>query len=425
MLYNITMRKNINKVVSENYGKVSISTVLIVATLVATGGFYGGINKTQAAALTKVQSVLSNSAPSASSSLTLYFVTPTGVSSTKDLTLTVQLVSSTNAFTLPPTYIYSDVDMATSSDATCNATFTELAIGSSTSTSQWKFATSSDSKITMTYTGVGGSANQIPANTCVRLNLGATATASGTGVAFSNPGKSAGTGVADTYSVTIGGTISDSGNGMVAIIEGVTVSATINSTLSFSMTGVTAGSCTGDSSSTPGTAVDTSAASNTIPFGTVTTNLFYIGCHRLSVSTNAASGFYTSIEENKPMKAVSSTIVDTTCDNSCDHASSTSWSTETNNGLGYSCENISSSGLCNNSSTVTLGGVKDYRNIACTGGTGYDFCNTALDTKQVFMATSGPVSAKDVRVHYKLSVPGTQEAGSYSNTVTYIATPSF
>lgn len=410
-------------------GKIGLSALLIISLLLASGGVFQTffVNRADAAALTLVQATLTTSAPAASSSITIKFVTPTGISGAADKTLTVELDTTGTLFSLPANYSFNDVDVATSSSATCSgATFTDINLsGSATTTSQWSasFNTTTD-VLTLTYPGGGTTSATVGAGTCMSIEIGAVATASTTGTAFNNPTKVLGAGTADVYTIAMAGTVTDSGNTMVAIIEGVTISATVSQSLSFTTTGVTAGSCTGDSGSP--TVVDTSGSSTTIPFGTLTaTNAFFVGCHRLSVSTNASSGFATTIEENKPLKTGSSTIPDTTCDAAaCTHITTSTWATATNNGLGYSCENVSGVGLCSDGSG-SLGGVTSYRNIACTGSTAFDFCNAALDTKQTFMSTSSPVSAADVRVHYKLSISGTQVPGTYSNTVTYIVTPVF
>ena len=356
-------------------GRIGLSAVLIVSLLLASGGFLQSffVNNVNAAALAQVKATLSTSAPDASSSMTIQFVTPTGVSSTVDKTLTIEFDTTAVKFQLPDDINFDDVDIATSSSATCaGASFTDISLsGAATTTSQWSasFNTTTDI-LTFTYPGGGTSNAEILANTCVQIEIGSAATASTTGVNFTNPTKVLGTGTADVYTIAMGGTVTDSGNAMVAIIDSVTVSATVSESLSFSTTGVAAASCTGDSSSTPGTTRDTSANSSSIPFGTLSTaNLFYVGCHRLSVSTNAANGFAATIEENKPLKTnASGTIPDTTCDPTCSESATSTWATETNNGLGYSCENISGNGLCSNGSG-SLGGVTSYRNIACTGGT--------------------------------------------------------
>lgn len=413
-------------------GRIGLSTLLIISLLVASGGFLQSflINNAQAAQLTFVKGTLTTSAPNSSTSIDIRWVTNTAISGAADKTIILMFTdsaSTTNPFVFRDSIGVADVDILTDTvDSTCG-NLQQLrtgAFGAATSTDTWTavFATSTD-KLTLTYPG--GSTTSTPASRCMSVRVGANATYNLTGQAFSNPVKSAGVGTADIDQVLIYGSLGDTGTAMMAIIEGVTVSATVNATLSFSMTGVTVGSCTGDSGTTPNV-VDTSGASSTIPFGTLATvNKFYVGCHRLDVSTNAANGFATTIENNKPLKAASSSIPKTTCDaGACTNIATTTWASEANNGLGYSCENISGNGLCSNG-TLPLGGVTSYRNISCTGGTGFDNCNAAVDTTQIFMSTSSPVSAQDVRIHYKISISGTQPAGSYSNTVTYIATPVF
>ena len=47
------------------------------------------------------------------------------------------------------------------------------------------------------------------------------------------------------------------------------------------------------------------------------------------------------------------------------------------------------------------------------------------ETAQNVMTKASPANGDVARVEYKLSISGTQAAGTYSNTVTYIATPTF
>ena len=72
-------------------GRIGLSAVLIVSLLLASGGFLQSffVNNVNAAALAQVKATLSTSAPDASSSMTIQFVTPTGVSSTVYKTLTI------------------------------------------------------------------------------------------------------------------------------------------------------------------------------------------------------------------------------------------------------------------------------------------------------------------------------------------------
>ena len=408
-------------------GRTALSVLLITSLIFTLSGFYLLTSDTKAASVTNITATSSSSAPAASSSMTIKFVTPTGVSGAADKTLTIELDTSGTSFVIPDFASSSDVDIATSSDTSCSsaASFSDMTIGASTSTSQWtaSFNTTTD-VLTLTYPGGGNTNTQIGAGTCVQIEIGSAATTGATGRDYTNPTKSASAGTADTYGITIGGTFGDSGETMVAIIEGVTVSATVNESLSFSMTGVTTGSCTGDSGSP--TVVDTSGSSTTIPFGTLSgANTFYVGCHRLSVSTNASSGFSSTIEENTNLITGSGVVIpDTTCDGgSCSETATDTWATATgNDGFGFSCENISGNGLCR---LGTNGAVTTYMQIACRGSDAQCDPGSGGETKQVFISTSTPVDTADVRLHYKLTVSGTQPAGSYSNTVSYITTPQF
>lgn len=203
-------------------GRAGLSVVLMVSLMLAFSGFLQlfFINNANAAALTEVTATLSSPAPNASSSITIKFVTPTGISGAADKTLTVELDTTDTKFQLPDDINFDDVDVATSSSATCTgASFTDIDLsGSATTTNQWKasFNTTTDI-LTLVYPGGGTTNAQVPAATCMQIEIGSAATASTTGVNFTNPVKVLGPAVADTYTIAMAGTFGDSGNTTVAI----------------------------------------------------------------------------------------------------------------------------------------------------------------------------------------------------------------
>src|SRR3989344_386857 len=407
-------------------GRVGLSGLLAISTIVVMGGLinYFAVNDAQAASLTKISDTIDSSAPATLTNHTIYFVTPTGIpSSAGDKTITVEFDTTATAFGIASLASSTDVDVATSSDATCAGPWQDITVGTATTASQWTatFNTTTDI-MTLTAPGSGNGSTTVPANTCLQIQVGsnATATASGTDI-MTNPTKVAAVGTADVYTIAMAGTFGDSGNSMVAIIEGVTVSATIAESLSFSMRGVSSTDCAGDT----GAPTVRETTTTTIPFGTVTGDAFFLGCHRLSVSTNASSGFSTTIEENTNLRSGGGVnIPDTTCDGAaCSDTASATWATATNNGFGFACENVVNGGLCSFANVSTT--VQYYKQVPCQGTDTQCDPGTGNDTKQTFLATSTSLSSKDAIVHYKLSPAGNQPAGTYTNTVTYVTTPTF
>jgi hypothetical protein len=105
-------------------------------------------------------------------------------------------------------------------------------------------------------------------------------------------------------------------------------------------------------------------------------------------------------------------IKDTTCDSgSCTETVTGAWTTATNNGFGYTLDNVSGTDAAFlHGGTFTAKQVPDQE---------------VPETKQIIMSNVGPVSAKQIYACYRISVSGTQPAGYYYNKIKYTATATF
>lgn len=394
------------------FAKLLIAAVLALAGLINT---LGPVDKVSAAALTSKSDTLSTSEPGADANHTILFVTPTGAGDTSD-TITVTFDSSPG-FSLTGV-TEDDIDIAYDDDNACDGSFTDITTAASADATNWGVGISGQ---VVTFTHSTDGANQdIPADRCVQIEIGTNATASGTGAnQINNPSKVAAAGTADIMTVDIAGTFGDTGSMLVATIEGVDVSVSVAESLTFTMAGVASGSCTGDTG-TP-TVVDTSSSATTVPFGTVSSsNAFFTACQLLSVSTNATNGYILTGSEDSSLLSGTDTIDDTTCDSSCSESTGDTWATATNNGFGYFCEEVT------NTPCLDAGdSTSEYRQFACTGADGVCDPGTGGETAQNIMNATGSADNDQGRIHYKLSIGATQPAGTYENTVTYIATPTF
>ena len=209
-----------------------------------------------------------------------------------------------------------------------------------------------------------------------------------------------------TIDIAANGDSAETGALVVAIISGVTVSATIAESLTFSIAGVGDALCTQDGAAT---AVTTTATA--VPFGAMNANVFKKGCQTLTLNTNAGDGYsLTSQETDQLTNAGSQTIADTTCDTgSCTETTFGAWATATaNHGLGHTC-------------------VGKDCNTSYSSGTNFrQFASIAdAETAVQMMASSSPVTNSTSTVVYKISVPGSQPSGDYTNVVVYIATAQF
>jgi hypothetical protein len=252
-------------------------------------------------------------------------------------------------------------------------------------------------------------------------------------------------GVADAYTINIktrdntDATI-DTSNVMVAPIEGVFVSATVQETLSFTIAGEASGN------SRCGQTTDITTTAMSVPWGTISTpNSFLEGNQILTVSTNANSGYNVYIEESDQMGKNGATctgtapssghytfgsascIRDTLCGSTpCSESAGYYWTAATSYpGLGISLANLDG---------TDAAWVYDSTTEPCTttgGGTSTNFCARQIadiqggETRRSIMTNSGPVDSKDIYVCFRLTVPGTQPAGYYYNTVKYTAIPIF
>jgi hypothetical protein len=256
-------------------------------------------------------------------------------------------------------------------------------------------------------------ADTIVGGSVIEIQIGTNATS---GVAgdqqITNP-------VAGVYDIDITGSFGDTGKIKVSVIAGVTVSATVSGSLSFVIGLVTNADC--DSSFSVLGGPDSTAT--TVPFGTLAAvDTFYHACQDLTLSTNATSGYAITTQELTNLRdtTISKNIADTTGDNGLMTESTLdAWATAAaHSGFGYSCVNISGT-------DCVLAANTNYKQFACTGADAACDPDAGAETPQAVMSKANSVSGSSGRIEYKLSVSGSQQAGTYSNTVMYIATPTY
>jgi len=226
--------------------------------------------------------------------------------------------------------------------------------------------------------------------------------------------------VAATYTVTSNTTDEDTQDALIAIIGGVDVSATIDETLTHTTAGVTTGNCPDPGGAGSETEIDTSGDPTTVPFGTVNTESFYGACQQVTVTTNGAGGYTTTVQTTSLLTSGPNTIAKGTCDGACTDTSEAAWATNTNNGFGYCMADQTG----NPATTADAG----WGTNACDDGTTFFKTHAnagAAESAQSILASATPVSGDSAYIKYRLSVDGTQAAGTYTTTVVYITTPTF
>ncbi len=412
------------KNIKENRGRVTLASVLVTALILATGGLFVFVNEAKAGVLTGTKLILSTSTSSTVANHTLFFTATNGLASGE----TIILTNNFDGTPIPAALDFEDIDLSydTTPDAACDAAGgdTEMALAAAPVTTTMGVVRTSATVLTFT-----NGTTAITSGSEICIEIGTNAETGVTGIErITNASKQAvGVGTANVKSVEITGTIGndDTGTALVAIIEGVAVSVTVDESLSFVIGGVLNADC--DTSFTTLGGPDTVTTNAAVPFGTISsTNTFFHACHDLTVSTNGATGYGITAEENQSLLRTAPDSNDKTIDDSLGnngtmtHAVSDAWSTTTVNGFGYSCEDSGGAqGDC------AISASTNYRQFACTGAAGVCDPDGGGEAVTTVASNAAPVSAKISRVEYKLNISGVQPAGAYSNTVTYIASPTF
>lgn len=161
--------------------------------------------------------------------------------------------------------------------------------------------------------------------------------------------------------------------------------------------------------------------SNTsIPFGSLVPGTPVTATTDLTVSFSSANGYQVTAREDDSMKTLSGdSISDTSCDAStpCTTTSANTWSSNTTYGFGY---NMSSGSYPNDIPTDFTATTK-YR----------PFANLALSQNPVVVmfadTTTAPAhlyadSTRQSTMTFKVNVPATQTAGTYTTIVRFTAT---
>lgn len=365
---------------------LNIISRLIVVVLVAVS-IFNNIHIVQAAAVTSLSDTLTRLKANTAANHEIFFVSPTGIASTQTLILTFGgfTASTVNAI------LFSDVDFATGSTATCSsATYTEQTlVASGPTTSQWSAAASAGA-ITVTS---GGASATLSANRCVRIRIGTNAVSQTTGVNQITNAASAAT----DCTVAISGSFGDSGTLDVDVVtdDQVVVTATVNPTITFS---VSANSTTfGTLSTSSGRWATGSGANASAGTDPTTAN----SAHTLAVATNAQSGYVVSYN-GATLTSGSNTIPVATI------------SADSDGTLGSSQFAMCGKGTAG-APTVTSG-------YLCATNASYSF---VASTNTTLFSNTTTTSGDTVAMAYLANISGAQAAGSYTTTITYIATGTF
>lgn len=232
---------------------------------------------------------------------------------------------------------------------------------------------------------------------------------------------------ADTYTILVRHTDSDGSTiidgdttlGKIAVVENVRVTAVVDPTITFYIDNI--------GTSTPGmtrcgTALTSQADQTTataVSFGTLNLSAFNTLAQRFSCTTNAKTGYVVQVYENTQMTNYNTgaTIPDTDCDDDDAATCSTTvyyeWNTDvgaSRSEFGYSLESISSSPV-----------AFEHSNIFNAKPFGVGSANA----QTIMTRTSTPSDYDRGYICYRVTANNYQEAGTYQNSISFVATATF
>ena len=253
----------------------------------------------------------------------------------------------------------------------------------------------------------------IAADSVVTVEIGANATASGTGSnQITNP-------TAGSYTITLADTTgyTDTGEIQVAVIAGVTTTLDISASLSVTVNAVNS------ADTVNGASTSITSTSSTMPFETMTVNNDKVGAHSIQVSTNAAEGYTVGVRWLGSGTNDGLTSGSNNCDgfayDSATNADPKAWVAGTNPSGGTANTNTCWYGYTTEDSTLGTGTVDRFTS---SGGDKWaPFSSTAYEV----IYSNGPVNAESTKVGHKVEANSMQPQGSYTGIVEYIATAVF
>lgn len=155
-------------------------------------------------------------------------------------------------------------------------------------------------------------------------------------------------------------------------------------------------------------------SSTSIDFGALTPTNPVTRTNTLTVSNQSAGGYSVKAFENHQLSVLTTgaIIPDTTCDTgTCSEVSAEAWNSTLTYGFGYRCDSLDSANFCNS----------DFSN----SGNFKQFADVSKNEKAQTIMKGFTGKNQRSQVTYKVNVSATQQAGLYSNIITYIATPTY
>lgn len=368
----------------------AVAMAVGLALLLWSTGLPTLFRSAEAASITSASDTMSNSAPSQASNHTIAFTTQNGLA----IGQTIQIAFPAQ-FTIG-TMNVQDVDIDINGVPSSTA--------SSSASGVWGVAFAGQNITFTSPTNIG-----VASATPIVIRIGTNAITGGTGThQITNPSATT-----TSYTIDVGGTMQDSGQLRVAIVDQVQVTASVDTSLTFSVSGVVNGQTVNGSPTT--TAATTTSTS--LPFGTLPVNSSRVLAQDLSVTTNATNGYTVTVQDTGDLQSSTGAKIYGYVDGSYTETP-TSWqgpAADVNNSLTYGHW-----GLTSDDGTTTR--AQQFSS---------DKWVSPSTTPVIVMGNTGPSDGTTqgiglARIGYQVQISALQAAGSdYSTTLRYVVTPTF
>ncbi len=346
----------------------------------------------EAASVTNASDTLSSSAPGLASNHTIVFTTPNGLTIGQTIELDFE-----SGFVLT-SITEDDVDILINGSSSSTASTTAAA-------GVWGVTIAGQTITFETPTDLG-----VASSSVVTIRVGSNAVDFGTGAnQIINP-----TSTTTSKQIDIGGTMQDSGQVRVAIIDQVVVTANVQTSLTFSVAGLNPGVSVNGSPTTT-SATSTSA---TLPFGQLVINASKVLAHDLSVETNASQGYTVTVQQTGELQSTTGNIIDGFYDGTW-ATTPTSWTNPSGN-----INDIKTYGHWGLTSTDTAIPARSAQ-------FGSDQWVSGSTTPIAIMGHTGSADGTTpgvgtARIGYQIEITALQEAGDdYQTRLRYVVTPTF
>lgn len=340
----------------------------------------------EASSITNASDTLSNSAPSQASNHTIAFKPATSIAAGQTITLTFPAGFTMGSVSEPDIDILINGLSSTTAGTAGPATWGVTVVGQ-----------------VITLEAPSGSG--VASNTSISILIGTNA--AGGVNRITNPAATT------SYAIVIGGTMTDTGEVRVAIMDQIVVSANVDTSLTFTVAGVANGQTVNGSPTT----TSTTTTSTSLPFGTLPVGTSRVLAHDLSVTTNATNGYSVTVQQTGALQSTTGAIIDGFI-NGSNTVTPSAWQ--------------GPSALVADPATYGHWGITSSdSSTARSLQFGSDQWVSGSTTPIVIMGNTGPADGSTAgigaaRIGYQAQISALQEAGDdYTTTLRYVATPTF